>query len=489
MPDKRPFDLNARTYKDLSPEAFKKHAIAAVEWIGRFFENMDQFPVMSQVQPGDIKNQLPAAPPEHAEQFEKILADYEQIIVPGMTHWNHPRFHAWFSVTGSAPGIIGEMLIAALNVNAMLWKSSPAATELEEVVMDWLRQMAGLPPEFEGVINDSASSSTLYAMAAAREAAGLQIREKGMAGRSDLPALRFYTSTEAHSSVEKAAITLGIGQNGLCKIPTNTIFQMDATALEQAIKADISQGIKPLGVIATTGTTSTTSVDPVDQIASICRRYQIWLHVDAAYGGPVAVLPEKRYLFKGWELADSIVLNPHKWLFTQLDCSALYCRKPEILKQAFSLVPEYLKTTEGESVKNLMDYGVSLGRRFRALKLWMIIRTFGQSGIQDIIREHLEFAQKLAQLIEAHPDFDILVPVPFSTLVFRFVPANHSEKEIDNLNEKLLEQINKTGQVFLSHTKIHGKFALRLAIGNIKTKWGDLAVTWELVQTEAKKIS
>lgn len=488
MPNKSPFDLNARTYKDLSPEAFKKYANEAVDWISRYFENMDDFPVLPKIQPGDIKKQLPASPPENPEDFEDVLKDYENIIVPGTTHWNHPRFHAYFSVTGSLPGVIGEMLSAALNVNAMLWKSSPAATELEEVTMDWLRQMIGLPPEFDGVINDSASSSTMYAMAAAREAAGLQIREKGMAGRTDLPPLRFYCSEDTHSSVEKAAITLGVGQHGLRKIPTNDVFQMDAAKLEQAIEEDISNGIKPLGVIATIGTTSTTSIDPVERISAICQKHNIWLHVDAAYGGPVAVLPEMRDLFNGWEHADSIVLNPHKWLMTQIDCSVLYCRKPEILKQAFSLVPEYLKTTEGDSVKNLMDYGVSLGRRFRSLKLWMVIRAFGVSGIQNIIRDQLKFARKLADLIDAHADFEMLAPVPFSTLVFRFAPANHTKEELDELNAKLMEAINQSGKVFLSHTKIHGKFTLRLAIGNIKTKWEDLAETWELVKEEAEKL-
>jgi len=350
--------------------------------------------------------------------------------------------------------------------------------------------MLGLPDSFEGIINDTASVSSLCAMAAAREAAGLAIREKGMAGRDDLPRLRFYTSTEAHSSIEKAAIVLGVGQEGLRKITTDDAFRMDARLLRQAIEEDLKRGYKPIGVIATLGTTSTTSVDPVGEIAQICEDYNLWLHVDAAYAGSAAVLPEKRILFTGWEKADSIIVNPHKWLFTPIDCSLLYCRQPEVLRQAFSLTPEYLRTTEADEVKNLMDYGVALGRRFRALKLWMIIRTLGTKGIVDAIREHIDFAQRLKRMIEEHPDFELLAPVPFSTLVFRFVPekASLDEAEIDRLNEKLMEAVNQTGKVFLSHTKVRAKFGIRLAIGNLKTTWEDILLVWKIVQQEAAKL-
>jgi aromatic-L-amino-acid decarboxylase len=384
------------------------------------------------------------------------------------------------------------MLSSALNVNAMLWRASPAATELEETVLDWLRQMVGLPEEFEGVINDSASVSTLNAIAAAREAAGLRIREKGMAGRNELPRLRIYTSEEAHSSIEKAAIVLGFGQEGVQKIPTDDGFRMDARVLEKAIHNDLDSGLKPVCVIPTIGTTSTTSIDPVAEISEICKDHGIWMHVDAAYAGSAAILPEMRKVYAGWEKADSIVMNPHKWLFTQLDCSVLYCRRPEVLKQAFSLVPEYLRTLEEGDVKNFMDYGVSLGRRFRALKLWMIIRSLGREGIANAISDHISYAQKVADMIQANDNFHLLAPVPFSTVVFQFRPrtmaksnGTWSESEVNDLNERLLNAVNHTGKAFLSHTKLRGRFGIRMAIGNLKTNWRDVAETWELIQKEA----
>ncbi len=456
---------------------------------------MNEYPVLSRTKPGEIKSSIPKSPPEKPEPFANVLSDFQKIIIPGITHWNHPRFFAYFSITGSYPGIIGEFLSSALNVNAMLWKSSPSATELEEVVLDWLRQMVGLPEQFEGVINDSASVGSMCAIAAAREAINLQIREKGLAGRSELPQLRAYSSEEAHSSIEKAAIVLGLGQQGIRKIPTDEAFRMDAHALEKAVKADLDAGVKPVCVIATIGTTSTTSVDPVKQIAEVCSRYGIWLHVDAAYGGAAAILPQMRPQFEGWENADSIIINPHKWLFTPIDCSVLYCKHPEALKQAFSLTPEYLRTTGTGEEKNMMDYGISLGRRFRALKLWMVIRSLGREGIADAIRDHITYAQRLAQLIERHPDFQLLAPVPFSTLVFRFSPKNQpigksrSDLEINEFNEKLLAAVNETGRTFLSHTKLKKKFGIRLAIGNLKTTWEDVSTAWDVVQQKAKELS
>jgi aromatic-L-amino-acid decarboxylase len=476
-------------HRDLSPNIFRNYAHRTVDWIAEYLENMNQYPVLARTKPGDLKSKIPGSPPAEPEPFENIIEDFQKIIMPGITHWNHPRFFAYFSVTSSYPGIIGEMLCSALNVNAMLWKTSPSATELEEVTADWLRQMLGLPEQFDGVINDSASVSSLCAMTAAREYAGLNIRKEGMAGR-DLPRLRIYTSEEAHSSIEKAAIVLGIGQEGVRKIATDKTFRMDIRVLENALKEDTDHGIKPICVVPTIGTTSTTSIDPVNEIAQLCRIHGVWLHVDAAYGGSAATIKEMRPLFAGWENADSIVVNPHKWLFTPIDCSILYCRRPEVLKRAFSLTPEYLRTAEGSDVKNLMDYGVSLGRRFRALKLWMIIRALGSEGIANIIQEHISYARKLEEMVQAAPDFELLAPVPFSTLVFRFHPQTlKNETEINDLNERLMEAVNQTGQVFLSHTKLRGKFGIRLTIGNIKTTWDDVALAWQIIQQKAKELS
>ena len=487
MRDHNPQDKNYLTSNDIASHEFKRHADHASDWIIKYIEAMDQYPVLAQSRPGEIKSKLPSNPPESQESFDQIFSDLDNIIMPGITHWNHPRFFAYFSITGSYPGIIGEFLSSALNVNAMLWKTSPSATELEEVVLDWLRQMVGLPEEFDAVINDTASVGSLCAMAAAREFAKLDIRNKGLAGRNELPRLRMYTSDQSHSSIEKAAIVLGIGQENIVKIPSDENYRMDVKKLESAIKTDIANEMRPICVIATIGTTSTTSIDPVDEIAELCQKNNIWFHVDAAYGGAAAVIPEMRELFNGWEKADSIIVNPHKWLFTPIDCSVLFCRKPAILKQAFSLTPEYLRTAEANEVKNYMDYGVALGRRFRALKLWIVIRTLGTKKIISILKEHIAFAQKLARMIEQHPNFELLAPAPFSTLVFRFIPNKKlAESEINSLNEKLLDEINKTGKVFLSHTKLNSKFAIRLAIGNIKTTWADVALAWEIIQEKAR---
>jgi aromatic-L-amino-acid decarboxylase len=489
MNDHDPRDENNFTSNDISSRTFKRYANHAAEWISKYLEAMDQYPVLAQTKPGEIKSNLPSNPPESPESFDQIFSDFDQIIMPGITHWNHPRFFGYFSITGSYPGIIGEFLSSALNVNAMLWKTSPSATELEEVVLDWLRQMLGLPENFDAVINDTASVGSLCAMAAAREFTNLDIRKKGLSGRNDFPRLRIYTSDQAHSSIEKAAIVLGIGQENIIKIASDEKYRMDIIELEATLKNDLAHGIKPVCVIATIGTTSTTSIDPVEEIAALCKKYKIWLHVDAAYGGSAAVIPEMRSLFAGWEQADSIIVNPHKWLFTPIDCSVLFCRRPEILKQAFSLTPEYLRTAEADEVKNYMDYGVALGRRFRALKLWMVIRALGTEKITNILRKHIAFAQKLSIIIEQHPSFELLAPAPFSALVFRFVPKKKStESEINNLNEKLLDEINKTGKVFLSHTKLNGKFGIRLAIGNIKTTWEDVALAWEITQEKSNDL-
>jgi aromatic-L-amino-acid decarboxylase len=371
-----------------------------------------------------------------------------------------------------------------VNVNAMLWRTGPSATELEQLSLDWLRQLLHLPSGFVGTINDTASSSTLYALAAAREAAPeLRIRERGLAGRRDVPPLRVYCSEDAHSSVDKAVLTLGLGLEGVRRIPTDDQYRMDVEALARAMAADRDRGARPLAVVATVGTTSITAVDPVPAIAAICEREQCWLHVDAAFAGTAAVVPEMRWALEGVERADSIVVNPHKWMFVPLDCSALFTRRPEVLRRAFSLTPEYLTTSLGDDVFNLMDYGVSLGRRFRAIKLWFVIRYFGAAGIRARIAEHIRLGQLFARWVDRSPDFERLAPAPFSVVVFRWHPAGlDDEPELDRANADLLERLNATGEVFLSHTRAKGRYALRLAIGNIRTQEEHVRRAWELLR-------
>ncbi len=482
--------MNEAPLGDMPPDEFRKYGHQLIEWIADYLENTDRYPVLSRLEPGELKAQIPTSPPDRGEPMDQILKDFEQTILPGITHWNHPSFFSYFSITGSGPGILGELLCAAFNVNAMLWKTSPAATELEEVTLDWFRQMLGLPEDFWGIIYDTASISTLHAIAAAREAVpGLNAREEGLgASRSRL---RMYTSEHSHSSVEKAAITLGIGKNGVKKIPVDSAFRMDPKALETAIRMDLESGWLPFCVVATVGTTSTTSVDPVAEIARISKRFNLWLHVDAAYAGPAAILPEMRWVLEGCESADSIVTNPHKWLFTPIDLSAFFCRKPETVKNAFSLVPEYLKTSVDDAVTNFMDYGVQLGRRFRALKLWMVIRYFGREGLAARIRQHLSWAQEFAGKIDDSPRFQRMAPTPFSTICFRAVPETMqtaAPELIDKLNAELLDAVNRTGKTFLSHTKLNDRFTLRLAIGNLKTREEHLERTWELLQQELDRL-
>ena len=439
-----------------------------MDWIARYLVEGERLPVLSRVRPGEVRAAFPKAPPEHAEPLHELLGDVERLIVPGLTHWNHPAFFAYFANSGTAPGILGELLAAAFNANAMLWKTSPAATELELVVLDWLRQMLGLPAGLFGVIQDTASASTLVALAAAREnVPGLEARRRGLVGQARL---RMYASDQAHSSIEKAGIVLGIGQEGFRAIPSDAAFRMDPRALAGAIAQDRAAGFTPFAVTATTGTTSTTSIDPVAEVAAICEREGLWLHVDAAYGGSAAVAPELRFVLAGAERADSIVLNPHKWLFVPVDLSVLYTRRPEVVKRAFSLVPDYLRTAEEDLAPNLMDYGVSLGRRFRALKLWMVIRAFGHEGLAARIREHVRLAQLFRAWLEADVLFEIKAPSPLSVVCFRARFAGASDSELDRRNEAVMERVNATGDAYLSHTRLAGRTVLRLAVGNIRTE-------------------
>ena len=466
---------------ELGPKSMRENGHRALEWIARYLAEPQQYRVLPKVKPGEIRHRLPDSPPEKGESFSEIFEDFEQVIVPGLTHWNHPAFFGYFATSSSVPGIIGEMLSAAVDVKAMLWKTSPAATELEEVVVDWLRQMLALDPNWFGMMTDTASMSTMLALAAAREALGLDIRERGMAGRADLPALRVYASELAHSSIEKGALALGIGSQNVVTIETDEQFRMRPLALREAIEADKRAGMRPMAAVATVGTTGVASVDPVDDIASVCADHDVWLHVDAAYAGVAAILPEKHAILTGVGEAQSLVVNPHKWLFTPFDCSVLYVRQPEILSRAFTLVPEYLRTREDEEVVNYNDYGVQLGRKFRALKLWMVIRAFGVDGLRNLIRSHCLMASDLARTIASTPSWKVVAPVHFGLVVFRCQPHGYSDTDADALTEAIMHRVNETGEVFLSHTKVRGRYAIRLSIGNERTRVEDVQRAWELV--------
>lgn len=448
-----------------------------------YLAGVGELPVLARVVPGEIRSRLPASPPERGETMDDALADFREIVVPGMTHWNHPAFFAWFSITGSGPGILGEMLAAALNVNAMVWRSSPAATELEEVTADWVRQLVGLPAGFDGTINDTASSSVLHALAAAREAAYPEAHRAGLFG---LPRGRVYASEHAHSSIEKAVLTLGFGQDGYRTIPADDAFRMRPDALASALEEDVAAGIRPVAVVATAGTTSTTSVDPLAEVGRVARAHGAWVHVDAAYGGPAAILSELRPLFRGWEEADSVVINPHKWLFTPVDCSLLYCRRPEFLVRAFSIVPEYLKGRETGQARDLMDYGVALGRRFRSLKLWFVLRWLGREGIEARLREHLRLARLFAGWVEADAGWSLAAPVPLALVCFRATPASVGDEETDALNQRILDRVNASGEALLTHTKLGDRLVLRLSVGNLKTTEAHVARAWELLREAAR---
>ena len=476
------------TARDMSPAEFREHGRAVIDWIAEYLDDPEKWPVLPQLEPGTLLRSLPRSPPDRGEPMSVILADFEQLILPFTTHWNHPDFMAYFANSSTGAGVLGEALSAALNVNTMLWRTGPAATELEQLTLDWLRQMLGLPESFAGTITDTASSSTLYALTAARELhPGLRIREDGMSGRPDLPRIIIYCSEEAHSSVDKAAMTLGFGLRALRKIPTDSGLRMDPQALAAAIDADRNAGLYPLAVVATVGTTSTTAVDPVPAIADICSGENLWLHVDASYAGTAGILPEMRHVLAGCERAHSLVVNPHKWLFTPMDCSVLYTTQPMLLRRAFQHVPDYLTVPEPEDVLNLMDYGISLGRRFRALKLWFVMRSFGTEGLQSLVREHIRIARKLSGWIDEDPELERLAEAEFSTVVFRHRPTGMGEKELDMHNARLLERVSASREVYLSHTRVRGRYALRIAIGNIRTTEEHVRRALELVKALARQ--
>lgn len=457
----------------MTPEEFRRYGHEAIDWIAAYLENPARYPVLPPVKPGELTDALPAAGPERGEPMEEIARDFERLVVPAMTHWNHPGFMAYFANSSTPEGILGELFAAALNGNGMLWKTSPAVTELEQVVLRWLRQWSGLPESWFGLIYDTASVASMHAIAAAREACDPESRTKG-----NRPGLVVYTSEQAHSSIEKGAIAVGIGQDYVRKIAVDEEFRMRPDALRAAIEKDILAGLRPCCVSATVGTTSTTSVDPVAAIADICEQYRLWLHVDAAYAGSAALLPEFRWAFEGCDRADSFVTNPHKWLLTPVDCSIFYTRRPEVLRRAFSLVPEYLQTAQDPRAVNLMDYGVALGRRFRALKLWFVLRSYGREGLAEVLRGHIRMAQELAAAVDADPSFERTAPAPFSVVCFRY-------KGTDDENKRILEAVNATGEVFLSGTVLRGRFTLHLAVGNYGTTPQHVERAWELVRREA----
>ncbi len=471
---------------DMPYEEFRKNGYKLVDWVADYLNNIEKYPPLSKVNPGDILKRIPKTPPTNGEDIENVLSDIDKILIDGITHWNHPGFMAYFNSTSSGPGILADLLSAAFNANGMLWKTSPAFTELERAMMNWFRQMVGLPDNFWGIIYDTASTSSMHAVAAAREQINLQIREKGMAGRNDLPRLRLYCSEQAHNSIDKGALTLGIGLEGIRKIPVNDKFEMIPQKLEEAINEDKKNGWLPFIVVATVGTTSTTSVDPVEEIAEIAEKNNMWLHIDSAYAGVTAMIPEMKWITKGWNRADSIVINPHKWMFTPTDLSIFFTRKPDVLKRAFSLSAEYLKTNQDSEVENLMDYGIQLGRRFRSLKLWFIIRYFGVEGLATRIKNHIELAKEFTNWIDNETDFERMAPVHFSTVCFRYNPGNLNEDELNRFNENLLEKINQSDKIFLSHTKLNNKFVIRLTIGSIRHERKHIVDAWQLIKTLAR---
>lgn len=472
---------------DLSPEEFERHATQLAHWIAEYLRSPERYPVLSRLAPGEFRRGIPATAPAQGESLDTILADLDRIVMPGVTHWNHPSFFAYFANTASVPGILGELVIAALNQVGILWRTSPALAELEQVTTDWLRDAMGLPGDWFGMLTDTASVSTLQALAAARERdPALEIRHKGMAGRPELPRLRIYCSEHAHSSVDKAAITLGLGAENVVRLPSDGAYRMRVDALEAAVAADRAAGYRPLAVVATIGTTSTTSVDPVEAIATVCAREGMWLHVDAAYAGVLAMVPEYQHHFAGLDRADSLVVNAHKWLFTPMDCSVLWTRHPALLKRTFSLTPAYLETAEQEVALSQSDYSFQLGRRFRALKLWFVIRAFGTEGLVERLRYHCGLARTLESWIRADAGWEVVAPVPMSVVCFRHRPTGMTdEAALERHNAAILERVNASGTVFLSHTKLGGRYVLRIAIGNIRTREAHVAEAWRLLRHAA----
>jgi aromatic-L-amino-acid/L-tryptophan decarboxylase len=468
----------------MHPEEFRRHAHTLVDWMADYMQNVGELPVTPDVGPGDISRKLPTQAPAGGEPFDTLFRDFSELVVPGMTHWNHPGWFAYFPGNNSPPSVLAEMLTATLGAQCMSWATSPAATELEQVTMAWLAQMIGLPPNFTGVIQDTASTATLVALLSARERAA---KASGAAFPVGSPRFTVYASGEAHSSVHKGVKLAGYGLEQLRSVPVDDRFAMQVDALDRMIEADVAAGAVPACVVATIGTTSSTAVDPVDSIATVCRKHGVWLHVDAAYAGTAAILPELRYLFAGLEHADSLVMNPHKWMLVNFDCSAYFVRDTPALLRTFQVTPEYLRTEADAEVVNFRDWGIQLGRRFRALKLWFVIRSYGITGLQALIRKHISLAHTLAGWIEASPDFELMAPVPFGLVCFRYNPHRRDGDETDRINAAILSRVNATRRVHLTHTRLGGRYVIRIVVGQRQTEREHVEEVWRSVQQAARE--
>jgi aromatic-L-amino-acid decarboxylase len=470
----------------MDADEFRRHGHDLIDWIAEYLETNTELPVMSRSQPGDVASRVPANPPESGEPMDRILADFRRDILPGVTHWNHPRFFAYFPANNSYPSILGELLSAGLGINAMLWQTSPAATELEQRVVGWLAQLLNLPEGFRGCIQDTASTATLTALVCARE------RTTGHAGNAGGPAatggLRVYASTEAHSSVVKGARLAGFGDENVVPVAVDADYAMDPADLADRIAADQAAGRRPCCVVATVGTTSTTAIDPLPRIGPLCRDHGLWLHVDAALAGTAAMLPQMRWILSGIEDADSFVFNPHKWLLTNFDCSAWYVQDPVHLERTLAIDPAYLQTEHDPHVRNFRDWGVPLGRRFRALKLWFVLRSYGAHGLREIIAGHLALAREFAGWVERTAGWELAAPVPLNTVCFRLRPAGADPAMIDRLNRELCDRINADGTIYVTMTELDGLATLRLAIGQRRTARRHVETAWRVLRQEAARI-
>ena len=470
----------------MSPKEFRQYAHQFVDWMADYMETVEQYPVKSQVNPGGIFNQIPDAPPIQGEPMDAIFKDFQNIILPGMTHWQSPGFHAYFTGNASPPSILAEMLTATLGAQCMKWETSPAAAELEERVMNWLRDQMGIPQNWEGVIQDTASTATLAAILSARERqSDYQINNEGFEGFSKY---RVYCSQETHSSIEKGVKIAGIGKQNLVKIEVDEHQALRPELLAKAIEKDIAGGLHPLCVVVAIGTTGTTAIDPLAPIAEICEMHNIWLHVDAAFAGSALLLPEYHWMIEGIEKADSFVFNPHKWLFTNFDCTAYFVKDRNALLNTFAILPEYLKTKTDGQVNNYCDWGIPLGRRFRALKLWFVIRYYGIQGLQQKIRDHIDLAKWLENEIKQSEDFKMLTKRNLNLVCFHYTPEGVGDMaQLNSINESLLHRLNSTGKLYLTHTKINGMYTLRMVIGQTNVEQRHVEMAWDLIQALAKK--